>query len=233
MKPEHPGRFPNASDCPAQTSIKPQTKTPIMLDRQLVIMAKQPVAGRVKTRLARDLGAGRATGFYRASLRATLHRVCAPGRWRTILAHSPDTISLKRFFSNVQIEERPQGPGDLGERMQRIFDTPGCGPVVIIGSDIAGISRRAIAAAFDRLGNHDAVLGPSSDGGYWLVGLKRFPHVPRAFTGVRWSTSETLADTVRALSGCRIANLQSLEDVDDIEDFRQGQHAVCRVIAPL
>jgi hypothetical protein len=124
-----------------------------------------------------------------------------------------------------------QGSGDLGARMQRIMDRLPPGPVVIIGSDIPWVRARFIRDAFSRLGAHDSVFGPSPDGGYWLVGLKRIPRIPRAFQNVRWSTAHALADTLRNLAGLKIAHIISLDDVDEAADFvRAGRDHGRRVL---
>ena len=71
--------------------------------------------------------------------------------------------------------------------MQRVFDHMPNGPVIIIGSDIPNIRTRDIAQGFQALGQHDAVIGPAPDGGYWLVGQSRRPKVLAMFSNVRWS----------------------------------------------
>ena len=103
--------------------------------------------------------------------------------------------------------------------MQRMMDHMAPGPVVIIGTDVPGLCTAHIREAFRLLGRHDAVFGPASDGGYWLVGLKRRPRVPRPFAGVRWSTPHALADTLINLRGRSIALLAELSDVDTADDF--------------
>jgi glycosyltransferase A (GT-A) superfamily protein (DUF2064 family) len=107
--------------------------------------------------------------------------------------------------------------------MQRIMHRAGPGPVVIIGTDVPGIRARHIQAAFHLLGQHDAVFGPATDGGYWLVGLRRRPRVLEPFANVRWSTPHALADTLANLGGCSIAVLPRLADVDTAGDF--ARHA--------
>jgi uncharacterized protein len=113
----------------------------------------------------------------------------------------------------------PQGPGGLGARMQRLMDRLPPGPVVIIGSDIPGIARRDIAAAFHALGAGDAVFGPADDGGYWLVGQRRMPRILRLFDAVRWSSRHTLADTLANVEGRRVCLLRSAADVDGAADY--------------
>jgi rSAM/selenodomain-associated transferase 1 len=182
--------------------------------RHLVVMVKEPVAGRVKTRLARQVGAVRALGFYRATMRAVIARLAGDDRWTTWLAVAPAHAVASRAWS-PRLRRIPQARGDLGRRMQRLMDGLPPGPAVIVGSDIPGIRRSHIAQAFRCLGQADAVFGKAPDGGYWLTGLKRFPHTPRAYAGVRWSTPQALADTLANLTGLELAFAARLADVDD------------------
>ena len=193
-------------------------------------MVKEPVAGRVKTRLACEVGAVRATSFYRTTSSALLTRVNRPGRWRTQLAVAPDAAVTSRAWHNYA--RRRQGNGDLGQRMQRIMDTEPPGPVVVIGTDVPTVTATHIAAALKSLGSHDAVLGLSPDGGYWLVGFKRRPRIPRAFASVKWSSRDTLAHTLANLSGLSIARLETLADVDEASDLARFGNALGRTILP-
>ncbi len=189
-----------------------------MTDRHLVIFAKAPRMGRVKTRLARDIGTVAAWGFFRHALARLLRRLGADPRWQTVIAVAPDT-DVDAPIWPVQVRTAAQGLGDLGDRMQRTFDTWPPGPVVIVGADIPGIRTHHIAQAFKALGSHDAVFGTADDGGYWLVGLKRAPLTPRLFSNVRWSGPHALADTVANLGDAKIAYLEALIDVDDGVDY--------------
>ncbi|PLX44655.1 MAG: hypothetical protein C0605_02160 [Hyphomicrobiales bacterium] len=186
--------------------------------RILTIMAKQPVAGAVKTRLAAGLGAARATGFYRAALAAELRRLGGDERWRTVLAVSPDRAAEARCWPGCN-KVTTQGRGDVGQRMQHIFDQNPNADLVIIGSDIPGIRPGHIARAFAQLGRHDAVFGPAGDGGFWLVG-RRAGLRAALFSDVRWSGPHALADTLRNLESLKTGFLDSLDDIDDIEDYR-------------
>lgn len=181
-------------------------------------MAKAPVAGRVKTRLAGEVGTATAVRFARHSLACLLQRITADGRWSTALAVTPDATASSRLWP-TGVPLMPQGAGNLGARMQRLVDRAPLGPVVIIGTDIPHIARAHIAAAFRLLGRHDAVLGPAADGGYWLVGLRRRPRTLRPFHGVRWSTPHALADTLANLRGRSIARLPTLLDIDTAADL--------------
>lgn len=126
-----------------------------------------------------------------------------------------------------------QGSGGLGHRLQLVMDRAPRGPVVVVGTDIPAIRSGDIANAFRKLGSHDAVFGPSSDGGYWLVGLRRRPRRLRPFDGVRWSSEFALADTLRNLNGRRVALLGQHDDIDEISDWQRLSHLVGRRITPV
>lgn len=194
---------------------------------RVVIFAREPVAGRVKTRLAREIGVVAASRCYRLMLARSVQQV-ADRRWQTILAVTPDSAIGRRALP-ATCRRLPQGRGDLGARMQRVLDWACAGPIVIIGSDIPAIDRHDIAAAFKALGHGDAVIGPSGDGGYWLIGLKRMPRVLRPFANVRWSTQHALADTLANLARRKITRLRCLDDVDTAGDLARWQSVIGRL----
>jgi rSAM/selenodomain-associated transferase 1 len=183
---------------------------------RLIIMAKSAKAGRVKRRLAGEIGATKATQFARTCLGHTLLKLARDKRWRTILAVAPDSETHAACWprSAARIERLPQGPGDLGQRMQRLFRRLPPGPAIIVGSDIPGLTAREIATAFHRLRGADAVFGPAADGGFWLVGLRRSPNILTPFSGVRWSSPHALADTLANLEGRKVTTVATLSDVD-------------------
>lgn len=187
--------------------------------KHLVVFVKAPRLGRVKTRLARDIGAVAARAFYRRTTRTILSELQGAGRWRPWLAIDPDAAVNARRLWPPDWRRIGQGPGDLGERMGRMMRDLPKGPVVIVGSDVPDIRARHVEHAFRSLGDHDAVFGPSADGGYWLVGLRRSPSVPDIFRDVRWSTEFALADTRAHLGSRRVALLETLEDIDNGADW--------------
>lgn len=191
------------------------------LDPQLVIMAKAPLIGRVKTRLARDIGGVEALRFFRGTSAALIRRVGNDPRWRTVLALAPDRAVHQPGVWPEDIVRIGQGGGDLGHRMGRLFRDLPPGPVVIIGADIPGIRAGHVAAAFAALGRYDAVFGPADDGGYWLVGLRRRPRVPDIFEGVRWSSAWALEDTAENVRrrNMNMAMLERLPDIDTGADY--------------
>jgi rSAM/selenodomain-associated transferase 1 len=201
---------------------------------RLIIMAKSPRAGRVKRRLAGSIGVTAATSFARICFAHTLLRLSASPRWRTVLAITPGielTAALRAALPG-RIERMPQGGGDLGRRMQRIFQRLPPGPAIIVGSDIPAIGATEIACAFRLLGDADAVLGPAGDGGYWLIGLRRSPRLLAPFAGVRWSSAHALADTLGNLDGRRVALAATLGDVDEEEAHRRLRGQWRRLIPP-
>jgi rSAM/selenodomain-associated transferase 1 len=197
-------------------------------------MVKEPAAGRVKTRLARGIGLALATGFYRHAVASLVARLTQPRRWTVVLAVAPDPACRTAALPGPKRARVPQGRGDLGQRMQRVIDRAPTGPVIVIGSDVPAISAGDIAAAFHRLEAHAAVIGPSPDGGYWLIGLSRRPRRLRPFRNVRWSTDAARAGTLRNLSGNSVALLGEKPDIDDAADWsRAGPVRSRRIVAPV
>lgn len=186
---------------------------------RLIVMVKEPRAGRVKTRLGHDIGMTAAAWWFRHQTRALLRRLPDP-RWDLILAVSPDKEGASSRVWPPDLPRLLQGRGNLGTRMKRIFDMAPPGPALIIGADIPGIRKAHIRRAFRALGSSDAVIGPAPDGGYWLIGLKRHRAMPVAlFANVRWSSENALSDTVLTLKHCRVSYVDSLRDVDTAADL--------------
>lgn len=194
-------------------------------------MVKAPEAGRVKTRLAKGIGTAAALRFYRATTGALSRRITQDGRWTATLAVAPER-SLGHPVWPTQVARRGQGRGDLGQRMQKVVDELPPGPVVIVGSDIPGITPALVAKAFHELGSADVVVGPAADGGYWLIGFKRLTRKPRIFDNVRWSQAETLQDTLRNAAGLRVATIDVLDDVDEAEDLPAVSGWSGRIVLP-
>jgi uncharacterized protein len=198
---------------------------------RLVVMAKVPIMGRVKTRLAREVGAVEAVRFYRHTLAAVLARIGRDPRWQTSLSIAPDAGVGRPIWPRGPLR-RAQGGGDLGQRMQRIMDWPEPGPLIIVGTDIPEIDASHIADAFAKLRSTGAILGPAPDGGYWLVGLRRSPRILHPFRNVRWSSAATLADTAANLAGHRIGRAATLDDVDNAHELARCRNRFGRRILP-
>ena len=187
--------------------------------RHLVIFTRAPRMGRGKRRLARDVGELAAFRFQQTTLARLLRELARDARWQTWLAVTPDGSGPWPRALPVL----PQGRGDLGRRMASVMRRLPPGPVVIVGSDIPGIRRADVAAAFRALGAHEAVLGPALDGGYWLIGLRRRDRIRDPFGNVRWSSAHALTDTLENLRDRRVALLRPLADIDDGAHWRRHQ----------
>jgi len=188
---------------------------------RLLIFVKEPRPGRVKTRLARGIGPVRAAWWQRHQAARLIRRLAADPRWETWLAVSPDREGLASRVWPAHLPCWPQGAGDLGARMGRAIREFPPGPLVIVGADVPDLGARHVAAAFRALGAHDAALGPTLDGGYYLIALQRSPRrmPPGLFAGVRWSTEHALGDTLASLGGSKVALLETLRDVDEAADL--------------
>ena len=182
----------------------------------LIVFLKSPRAGRVKTRLGREIGIGRAAVLFRRMTEITL-REARKGLWRPVLAIDSGTepFSLPLVWK-TQFDCVAQARGDLGARMATAMRVAVGGPIVIIGADAPQLRAAHLKEAFRSLGAADAVFGPAHDGGYWLIGVARRRRAPDLFNGVRWSSPHALGDTIATLPpDFLIAYLPVLHDVDD------------------
>ncbi|MFK7867961.1 MAG: TIGR04282 family arsenosugar biosynthesis glycosyltransferase [Roseobacter sp.] len=186
---------------------------------RLVVMLKEPRAGKVKTRLGRDIGMTDAAWWFRHQTAGLLRRL-QDRRWDVMLAVSPDRDGMRSRVWPAHLPRLPQGRGDLGNRMKNAFRQAGPGPVCIIGGDIPGIDRPHIAHAFKLLWGAGSVIGPAPDGGFWLIGLLRTRLLPPTlFQGVRWSSEHALSDTVASMKGLTPAFAATLRDIDTVDDL--------------
>ena len=185
----------------------------------LVVFVRAPRLGMVKRRLAAGIGALAARRFYARTTAEVLARIARDSRWNTRLAVTPDRFAGSGRFWPRDLERFPQGDGDLGRRMARAMARFAGAPVAIVGSDIPALASHHVADAFAALRGDEAVFGPASDGGYWLVGLRDGADVGDLFAGVRWSTENALADTLANAEGRRVRLLEELDDVDDAADL--------------
>ena len=183
-------------------------------NRHVVIFARAPCYGRVKRRLAKDIGNLHASYFYRKNL-INLMQELRVGKWHTHMSLASAQDARHPLFSGMS--RLVQSEGDLGSRMRSVFQQFKNEKVIIVGSDIHGISRSHIETAFSALHEHDLVFGPAFDGGFWLVGrgLIRAPGW-HFMNGVRWSTQFALKDTLETVAtGHRVAQVMQLHDIDD------------------
>lgn len=186
----------------------------------LLIFIRNPVLGKVKTRLAHTLGQEEALRIYLILLEKTRDAAlaCPAERW---LFYS-DEVDKQDPWPSDRFQKYVQHTGDLGERMeaafQQAFDT-GAEKVVIIGSDCPALSGSVLLNAFEWLETTDFVLGPVPDGGYYLLGMKS-PE-SSVFHGIAWSTETVRETTINKIqsAGKSVALLPMLSDVDTEADW--------------
>ena len=201
---------------------------PLLPDRpaHLLIFAREPVLGRVKTRLAAGIGPEAALATYRELLALTAAAVAG--------AQVPATVWLAEAPAPpaAPTQPRPEWPGlpwrvqpaagSLGERMAHAFSEAfraGAGRVVVIGTDCPDLSAALLRQAFTLLASYNLVVGPATDGGYYLLGMSELK--PALFENKQWSTATVLPDTLAdaARLGLRVAQLPALADVDSAADL--------------
>lgn len=187
----------------------------------LGIFAKEPLAGRVKTRLCPPFSAAEAAGLYRSCLEETVAAMGGTG-FDLVLFYDGEADYFRRAFPGIPL--LPQGDGDLGVRMERALRSllaGGCDAAALIGSDTPDLPIALVEAAFAALRQADVVVAPAADGGYVLVGERR--QVPELFRDVPWSTAGVLAATRQRAAEAAVdfREVGGWEDVDDLPSLRR------------
>jgi rSAM/selenodomain-associated transferase 1 len=167
----------------------------------LIVVVKNPIPGAVKTRLQTRYTPEQAANLYTAFVRDTLDTVRSIDLDKRIIAYEPPNAEdAVRTICGDHWEYIPQVQEDLGQRMyQAILQQLqlGAKSAILIGTDIPSLPASYISQAFDQLQHKDVVLGPSTDGGYYLIGLSR--PCPEIFQNINWSTSTVLSQTTESL----------------------------------
>ena len=202
--------------------------------RQFGMFAKYWEPGRVKTRLAARLGDAAASGVYRAFLECLVERFGSVGD-RRVLVYAP--VDCERHFAELagnRYQLQSQSPGDLGARMQSYFEQAqrgGMQRVVVIGSDSPSLPVSYVDQAFTELEQFPCVLGPSRDGGYYLLGLAG--RLPPIFADFPWSTDRVLELTRERLRAagytwCELPEWYDVDDADDLATLRGELRRISR-----
>jgi uncharacterized protein len=195
---------------------------------RLIVFAKAPQPGRVKTRLIPALGAEGAAALAERLLEHAVRQAAAAVQaWPGTLELCVAPHTEHRLFQRLAVEHgltlTSQGEGDIGQRMDRALTRAlhgqGSEGALLIGSDLPALTTARLLEAAQALLEHDAVFVPALDGGYGLVGLKR--PAPSLFDGIAWSTGAVMAQTrAKALkAGLRWAELAPVPDIDEPEDL--------------
>ena len=197
------------------------------MDRALIVVAKEPQAGKTKTRLSPPLSGQEAADLYRCFLLDTLELMLRVEIAQPILAYTPDEAEpFFRRFAPAGFELTPQVGADLGERLDNVLAhclRRGYQQAVVMDSDSPSLPPAILEQAFRKLENPDVdvVLGPCEDGGYYLIGVKA--PSPALFQEIAWSTSAVTAETLQRAEEHKlsVACLPEWYDVDVYQDVRR------------
>lgn len=200
-------------------------KTSNIAQQHLIIFTRYPEPGKTKTRLIPALGSVGAANLQQQMTERTIFQVqelqkTTPISWEVRFAGG--NYQLMQEWLGCNLVYHIQGEGDLGARMVRSLAqafASGAAQVVIIGIDCPGINPDILNQAFEQLQTHDLTLGPATDGGYYLIGLRRL--IPELFVNIDWGTSQVLQESVDIAENLKITlnYLPILADVDTPEDL--------------
>ena len=185
----------------------------------LLIFTRNPEFGKVKTRLARDIGHQAALDIYKFLLAHTA-KICTPLDTEKAVYYSEE-IPNNDLWNAAVFQKKKQIGEDLGERMQNAFAEGfnlGYSKIIIIGSDLYDIETKDLEQAFKVLNNHEIVIGPAEDGGYYLLGMKQLH--PKLFKNKNWGTATVLQDTINELKKSNYKLLEKRNDVDLYSDIK-------------
>lgn len=203
-------------------------------EESLLVFAKAPIPGQVKTRLGARVGPDEAARIYAGLARRVVDQLRG-GRFGITVCFSPpeEEAAVRAMLpSREEFRFTPQATGELGERLEAAFREAfrRASRVVVVGTDAPGVDAPLVAEAFSRLRKVELVLGPAEDGGYYLLGLSR--PAPQLFHRIPWSTGAVLKETMdRARTmGMEMALLPPLPDIDTLEDWEK--HMTTEGLAP-
>jgi rSAM/selenodomain-associated transferase 1 len=190
----------------------------------ILLFVKSPTAGKVKTRLAAEIGEDMTVGLYKCFVEDLISMIDNIECGLELYLHPPEAMSQVRRWLGDRHSYRPQRGDDLGRRLQDAFAgafEEGFSKVIAIGSDSPDLPEGFLCEAFDQLESHDAVIGPASDGGYYLIGFSEDAFVAEAFDSIAWSTSAVCEQTRARLKerGLSVHLLPLWHDVDSRSDL--------------
>lgn len=196
-----------------------------MTRKGLIVFAREPLPGRVKTRLASAIGDSAAAELYEAMLQDVLSVCSRVNQIDTVVFWDCAEDSMPLLESRFSCRSGRQADGNLGQRMQNAFNEMfdrGYEICCIIGSDCPDLPAASLTDAFSMLesGGTDAVFGPSLDGGYYLLGLRSM--IPGLFENIAWSTDVVLRQSLAAAkeAGLTTSLLNTWQDIDTLEDLK-------------
>jgi rSAM/selenodomain-associated transferase 1 len=189
----------------------------------LIIFVKNPELGKVKSRLAKSIGNKKALSVYKKLLKRTKEITIELPMDKCV--YYSDVVEQDDLWENHIFQKKLQKGNDLGERMYNAFkeaSNDSYHKICLIGSDLMELTNEIVMQAFRLLDNRKIVLGPSFDGGYYLIAMKA--PVKELFLNKKWSTKEVFSDAIHEITTLNLdyATLPKLNDIDDVWDIKDG-----------
>jgi uncharacterized protein len=185
----------------------------------IIVFGRYPRVGSVKTRLGKSIGFEKAAAIYKKLLRHSLNAVKGVGasvHRYLYVADGGDVLAMKKWTKD-SFSCFAQCSGDLGKRIKKAINSVirnGASKVIVVGSDTPDISSSLLKEAIDNLDNHDLVIGPSRDGGYYLIGLKKAQD--HLFEGIDWSTKSVFSQTLSKAKN-KVLSVYKMRELPDID----------------
>lgn len=193
-------------------------------EQAIILFVRFPERGSVKTRLAEDIGQENAWILYKNFVLDLLETVSRGNRALKICYSPPEAAGGMKGWLGKGYSYMPQHGRDLGEKMRNAMEAvfeQGCPETVLIGSDIPDLPHALIETAY-AFARHDAVIGPSHDGGYYLIGFRKDTFLPEIFEGIDWGTERVFGKTMEIFTGSKynVRILPLWQDVDRLTDLK-------------
>jgi len=189
----------------------------------VALLAKWPEPGRVKTRLGESIGMATAAELHHALVEQTVEMVPTLFELQVWVSPADRLESMRSWLEprHPHITFHPQPEGDLGIRLQAVFESNAAASTIAIGADCPSMTGRELELAAVYLDRHDLVIGPARDGGYYLIAMRRFHR--ELFHDIPWSSNQTKEVTAERANAAGLSwcELEMLDDLDNIEDWQR------------
>jgi rSAM/selenodomain-associated transferase 1 len=195
------------------------------LENITLVFLRAPLLGKVKTRLSKAIPEDLVLDLYKGFLGDIIDEVSKISK-PLLYCYPSNKIDFVSDWIDHKYKVLPQSGDDIGKKMQRAFNetfSRGYKKALLIGTDIPMITGEIILRAYEMLENYDCVLGPSEDGGYYLIGFREDSFETGCFENIKWSTPDVYDDTLKILNkrSKKVYNLPILNDIDTIDDLKE------------
>lgn len=204
----------------------------------VIVLTKYPLPGQVKTRLVKQIGATGAAELYRAFVKDLLEKITDANLPLQVHFTPTECRQYLEEWLGTNYEYYPQVDGDLGHRMKTAFSECflyGTDRIILVGADLPDLPARILRQALEKLEEHDIVLGPAADGGYYLIGFRKEGFAPEIFDDIEWSSDRVLMDTIAkihllnktAVTLCQWKDVDTPADLEDLIMRCDGDYGDC------